>query len=250
MDLFVLLVLVMLIVWVISGVVAVGNASSKGEPILLWVLSSLILGPMALVLSSFAGNSCPACKKKVHRTAIKCPYCQSELQKAQSLSTPSVISLSLICIVGFLYLAAWVQWASVSRGLEADDSSPVMIPSAKFESGGNEPEISGTEVFQGWMDMIKGDQHYRVQAMFTVVYDRANQKLEQEIQERRPQINDLIIIRSSTVKLSTLEGIKPLAEKYKDAINHLLINGSISKVIISEIGMWRVNLNADGEYKS
>lgn len=54
-------------------------ASRRGANGILWFCLGILLGPIGLVLSLFAGSGrvCPACRKGIHPQATKCPYCQS-----------------------------------------------------------------------------------------------------------------------------------------------------------------------------
>ncbi len=51
-------------------------AHQRGESALKWFAMGLLGGPVTLFAALRAGKVCPHCRKKIHRRARICPYCQ------------------------------------------------------------------------------------------------------------------------------------------------------------------------------
>jgi hypothetical protein len=62
--------------WLVCAGLCAYTAYQRGESALKWLLWGLLGAPIALVASLRAGKVCPHCRKKIHRRARICPYCQ------------------------------------------------------------------------------------------------------------------------------------------------------------------------------
>ena len=72
---------VAILVWIVCGVAAAFVAENRGASGLLWFFLSVVFGPLGLIRSFASGSDrvCPECRKRVHREATRCPYCQSDI---------------------------------------------------------------------------------------------------------------------------------------------------------------------------
>lgn len=71
------------IVWILCGIVAAMIGQGKGEGCLSFFLG-VLLGPFGILIAIFSkGNrkQCPACKEFIHKEAVKCPKCQTDIPK-------------------------------------------------------------------------------------------------------------------------------------------------------------------------
>lgn len=69
-------------VWILCGVLCSSIASSKHDSGCIGFLVGFLLGPLGIILVLLSGGKtkqCPHCRERIHRDAVKCPKCQSEL---------------------------------------------------------------------------------------------------------------------------------------------------------------------------
>ena len=72
---------IVILVWIVCGVAAAFVAENRGASGFLWFILGVVLGPLGLIFSFASGSDrvCPACRKRVHPKATRCPYCQSDI---------------------------------------------------------------------------------------------------------------------------------------------------------------------------
>jgi len=68
--------------WVFCGFVCWAIASSKHDSGCVGFLIGFLLGPLGVLLVLASGGKvkqCPHCKERIHKDAVKCPKCQTNL---------------------------------------------------------------------------------------------------------------------------------------------------------------------------
>src|ERR1700691_4680551 len=79
--------------WLVCAAVASDIARKRGASQLLWFVLGLALGPLA-VLCAFGTSSsyeCPYCKGDIHKKAIRCRHCQTDLHPSWNCAQCSAL---------------------------------------------------------------------------------------------------------------------------------------------------------------
>ena len=76
--------LILFALWPFCALLAGVTASVRGGSGILWGLAGLcsfVFAPVVLLLAFLfnKGKPCPYCRSSIHRLAVKCPKCQSDL---------------------------------------------------------------------------------------------------------------------------------------------------------------------------
>jgi hypothetical protein len=74
-----------ILIWVLCGIGAALVAQNRGANGCLWFALGVLFGPFgfAFAFTSGSDRSCPACKKRIHLDASKCPFCQTDVSKTR-----------------------------------------------------------------------------------------------------------------------------------------------------------------------
>lgn len=72
--------MIYLVVWVACGLCGALIAQARGASGCAWFAAGFFLGPLALLFALLdTGRQCPACRKKIHVEATRCPHCTAEV---------------------------------------------------------------------------------------------------------------------------------------------------------------------------
>jgi hypothetical protein len=80
--------LLVIVVWIFSGIGAAFVAQSRGASGGLWFGLGVLLGPLGLAFAFAAGTDCrcPDCRERVHPDATRCPKCRADLSRNSSIN--------------------------------------------------------------------------------------------------------------------------------------------------------------------
>ena len=101
-----------IIIWIISIIIGVSVGSKKGEGCISFGMC-VLLGPFWLpVVFLSRGNrqQCPNCKELIHKDAILCPHCRSEIRiyevekKKFDIKDPTTLTFIIIGILFIIML--------------------------------------------------------------------------------------------------------------------------------------------------
>jgi predicted amidophosphoribosyltransferase len=81
---------IIVIGWIVTGFLAVIIGANKNEHAFV-LITGLFLGPIGLLsaILSHGWKLCGYCKKKIHRNASICPFCQRELIENKIINSDS-----------------------------------------------------------------------------------------------------------------------------------------------------------------
>ena len=85
----VLLTVLSLVGWLITGILTYKRACSRGGDRRHWFFYGLALGPFGLYLIKQIGRSCPACSFTLLREARQCPQCGKSIPRMKSEENPA-----------------------------------------------------------------------------------------------------------------------------------------------------------------
>jgi RNA polymerase subunit RPABC4/transcription elongation factor Spt4 len=74
-----------ILMWIVCGIGAALVAQNRGANGCLWFGLGALFGPFgfAFAFTSGSDRSCPACKKRIHLDASKCPFCQTDVSQTR-----------------------------------------------------------------------------------------------------------------------------------------------------------------------
>jgi biotin transporter BioY len=78
-------------IWVIAALATAWLADERGRPFLVWLMVALVIGPIATLIVGFAPlgtavryKACVECQLAVPLTATRCPFCRTDLIRAEA----------------------------------------------------------------------------------------------------------------------------------------------------------------------
>jgi hypothetical protein len=128
---------------IVCGVLGITIGSKKGRPIV-GLLLGLLFGPLGIVflLLTRRKTTCPYCVAPIHKDAITCPHCRSNIPAGyQEVPTGNSVAMKIAATISIIALTAGVAWLS---GLDLSLAGKILSTEKYLEEDGRTPASSGT----------------------------------------------------------------------------------------------------------
>ena len=149
----------------------------------------------------------------------------------------------ILLVVNMLFVGGAGAMLYLNKKKAGPEHTLERVVAAESEAQAHDAEAKEHEEFTGKMVPLemflvnlsgaKGNKLLKV----TLELEVDNEKVQEEIDKRKPQIRDIIIILLSSktyTGVSSAEGKDTLREEIKDTLNSFLTRGKVSKVLFTE----------------